>query len=53
MERRTFIGVMAGSLFAAPLAAEVQQAGEGLPRGHTQPGVLAASPHSPGSCPKH
>ena len=31
MERRTFIGVIAGGLLAAPLAAEAQQAAEGTP----------------------
>src|SRR6202162_1503155 len=31
MERRTFIGVIAGGLLAAPLAAEAQQAGK-VPR---------------------
>ena len=46
MERRTFLGVIAGGLLAAPVAAETQQAGK-VPRiGYLVPN-LAASPHLP------
>jgi putative ABC transport system substrate-binding protein len=38
VERRTFLGVIAGSLLAAPLAAEAQQVGK-MPRvGYLNPG---------------
>jgi putative ABC transport system substrate-binding protein len=44
MERRTFLGTLAGGLLAAPLAAEAQQAAN-VPRiGYLHPNV-AASPH--------
>ena len=46
MERRTFLGVMAGGLLAAPLAAEAQQAGKVYRIGmleRTSPGTNAAN----------
>ena len=39
MDRRAFIGTIAGSLLAAPLAAEAQQAGKGPVVGLLHPGV--------------
>ena len=46
MERRTYLGVMAGGLLAAPLAAEAQQAGKVYRIGmleRTSPGTNAAN----------
>jgi len=47
MERRTFLGIIGGSLLGAPLAAEAQQAGEVWRIGV----VLPAEPASPSEHP--
>ena len=44
MDRREFIGSLAGGLLAAPLAAEAQQAAKVARIGYLA-GNLAASPH--------
>ncbi len=46
MDRRSFMGAIAGGLLAAPLAAEAQQAGK-MPRIGYLAAALAANPHFP------
>ena len=46
MDRRAFLGTLAGGLFVAPLAAEAQQAGQVYRLGMLIPGVRVA-PSSP------
>jgi thioesterase domain-containing protein len=45
MDRRAFIGTLAGGLLAAPLAAEAQQAGRVWRVGWLQPSAPASAGH--------
>jgi putative ABC transport system substrate-binding protein len=45
MDRRTFVGVIAGGLLAAPLAAEAQSAGKVYRIGYLSSGSASSNPH--------
>src|SRR2546428_13767146 len=47
MDRREFIGTVAGGLLASPVAAEAQQAAKIARIGYLSAGGLAANPHLP------